>query len=60
MEPIAVLVVDRDESTRSELAEFVTSEFDADVQTAESVVKERECLAKTLKHSSTKHSAQAW
>lgn len=47
MEPIAVLVVDRDESTRSELAEFVTSEFDADVRTAESVVAGSERIEST-------------
>jgi CheY-like chemotaxis protein len=44
MEPIAVLVVDRDESTRSELAEFVTTEFDAAVQTAESVAAGSEII----------------
>lgn len=37
MESIAVLVVDRDEQTRSELAEFVAEEFDAEVRTAASV-----------------------
>lgn len=47
MEPIAVVVIDRDESTRSELAEFVTSEFDADVRTAESVVAGSERIEST-------------
>lgn len=37
MESIAVLVVDSDEPTRSELAEFIAGEFDAEVRTAESV-----------------------
>lgn len=47
MEPIAVVVIDRDESTRSELAEFVTSEFDADVRTAESVAAGSERIEST-------------
>ncbi|MFT4947649.1 MAG: DNA-binding NarL/FixJ family response regulator [Natronomonas sp.] len=37
METLRVLVVDSDGTTRSETAEFVSEEFDADVRTADSV-----------------------
>jgi CheY-like chemotaxis protein len=37
METLRVLVVDADDATRSETAEFVSGEFDADVQTADTV-----------------------
>ncbi|MXR52287.1 response regulator [Halovenus sp. WSH3] len=44
MERLRVLVADRDEPTRSETAAFVTEEFDADVQTAESVAAASELI----------------
>lgn len=42
MERLRVLVVDRDEPTRSATAEFVSGAFDAEVQTADSVAAARE------------------
>ncbi len=44
MESIAVLVVDRDEAARSELAAFVAEEFDAEVRTAKSVATGSEMI----------------